>query len=172
MRLLACLLLPCAAAFTATPRAPARPVLRASPAAPAPLLTAAAAPAAAGRPELPLQATAFIFVLGISLVTLTPAPHLIKELGPAQGMRLLTGLATGSAAAEIMLAPIVGGLTDSVGRKPVLLGTLFTTLLANAAAAVAPSVGTVALAKFLGGAVVGIFFLASGAILADRLRAS
>jgi len=136
----------------------------------APPLLAAAPPAAAAKPERPLQLTAFIFVLGISLTTLTPAPHLVGALGAVKGMRLLTILATTSAAAEILLAPIIGGLTDSVGRKPVLLGTLASALLANAAAALAPSVATVALAKFVGGAVVGVFFLAAGAILADRYR--
>ena len=120
--------------------------------------------------ETALRATAFIFVLGISLTTLTPAPHLVGALGQENGMKLLTALAATSAATEIALSPIIGGLTDSLGRKPVLVGTLISALAANAAAAIAPSVATVALAKFVGGAVIGIFFLASGAILADAFR--
>jgi len=117
-----------------------------------------------------LRATAFTFVLGLSLTTLTPAPHLVGELGQVNGVRLLTALATTSAATEIGLSPIIGGLSDSLGRKPVLIGTLGSALLASVAAAIAPSVATVALQKFVSGAVVGIFFLAAGAILADKFR--
>jgi MFS family permease len=120
--------------------------------------------------EKALRATAFLFVVGISLTTLTPAPHLVGELGQVNGMRLLTFLATTSAIAEIALSPIIGGLSDSSGRKPVLIGTLASALAANAAVAVAPCIATVALSKFVGGAVVGVFFLASGAILADAFR--
>ena len=120
--------------------------------------------------ETMLRLTAFTFVLGLSLTTLTPAPHLVGELGQVNGVRLLTALATTSAATEIGLSPIVGGLSDSVGRKPVLVGTLGVSLLAGIAAAVAPTVATVALQKFVNGAVVGIFFLAAGAILADKFR--
>ena len=120
--------------------------------------------------EKALRATAFLFVVGISLTTLTPAPHLVGELGQVNGMRLLTFLATTSAIAEIALSPIIGGLSDSSGRKPVLIGTLASALVANAAVAVAPCIATVALSKFVGGAVVGVFFLASGAILADAFR--
>ena len=117
-----------------------------------------------------LRATAFTFVLGLSLTTLTPAPYLVGELGQVNGVQLLTALATTSAATEIGLSPIVGGLSDSMGRKPVLTGTLAVSLLAGIAAAVAPTVATIALQKFVNGAVVGIFFLAAGAILADRFR--
>jgi len=117
-----------------------------------------------------LRATAFTFVLGLSLTTLTPAPHLVGELGQVNGVRLLTALATTSAATEIGLSPIVGGLSDSVGRKPVLVGTLAVSLLAGIFAAVSPSVATISLQKFVNGAVIGIFFLAAGAILADKFR--
>ena len=102
-----------------------------------------------------LRATAFTFVLGLSLTTLTPAPHLVEALGQAKGVQLLTALATTSAATEIGLAPVVGGLSDSMGRKPVLVGTLAVSLLAGIAAAVAPTVATIALQKFVNGAVVG-----------------
>merc|ERR1740133_836641 len=90
----------------------------------------ASAPPAVENPARPLQLTAFVFVLGLSLVTLTPAKEVTTRMGTEAGMRLLTLLTTGSAAAEIAFSPLVGSLTD----------------------------------------VVGIFFLAAGAILADRLR--
>ena len=106
------------------------------------LLAAAAAgpPAAAENPARPLQLTAFVFVLGLSLVTLTPAKEVTTRMGTEAGMRLLTLLTTGSAAAEIALSPLVGSLTDSVGRKPVLLATCFSVFAVNLATAVWPTV--------------------------------
>ena len=124
----------------------------------------------ARSPALPLQLTAFVFMVGISLVTLTPAPYMVEKLGVERGMRLLTALATTSAGAEIGLSPIFGGLTDSLGRKPVLIGMLLIACLSNVATAVWPSVALVALSKFVASLVIGIFFLAAGAILADNFR--
>jgi MFS family permease len=130
----------------------------------------ASAPAPAENPARPLQLTAFVFVLGLSLVTLTPAKEVTTRMGTEAGMRLLTLLTTGSAAAEIALSPLVGSLTDSVGRKPVLLFTCFSVFAVNLATAVWPTVPLIALSKLVSSLVVGIFFLAAGAILADRLR--
>ena len=140
-----------------------------------PVLVAAArkpagVPAAAENPARPLQLTAFVFVLGLSLVTLTPAKAVTDRMGTEAGMRLLTLLTTGSAAAEIGLSPLVGSLTDSVGRKPVLLVTCFSVFAVNLATAVWPTVPLIALSKLVSSLVVGFFFLAAGAILADRLR--
>ena len=168
------------AAVSFQPTAVQPPPLHASPSPkalrqqPSPSLVAAAAsavpPLPPSRPEVPLQATAFVFVLGLSLASLSPAPFMTEQLGQVKGMQLLTALATTSAFTEIIGSPIVGGLADSVGRKPVLLSTLASTVVASIAAALAPSVLTVSLAKFVSSAVVGIFFLAAGASLADSFR--
>jgi len=130
----------------------------------------ASAPPAVENPARPLQLTAFVFVLGLSLVTLTPAKEVTTRMGTEAGMRLLTLLTTGSAAAEIAFSPLVGSLTDSIGRKPVLLVTCFSVFAVNLATAVCPTVPLIALSKLVSSLVVGIFFLAAGAILADRLR--
>ena len=135
-----------------------------------PLVAAVTQTEKAGKPERALQATAFLFVVGVSLIALAPAPHLIAKLGEKQGLYLLTAVASTSAAAEIALSPIIGGLSDSFGRKPVLLGTLCCALLANLAAAISPSVPLVVLSKFVASIVVGFFFLAGGAFLADNYR--
>merc|ERR1740133_238737 len=95
----------------------------------------ASAPPAVENPARPLQLTAFVFVLGLSLVTLTPAKEVTTRMGTEAGMRLLTLLTTGSAAAEITFSPLVGSLTDSVGRKPVLLVTCFSVFAVNLATA-------------------------------------
>ena len=105
-------------------------------------------PAAAENPARPLQLTAFVFVLGLSLVTLTPAKEVTTRMGTEAGMRLLTLLTTGSAAAEIAFSPLVGSLTDSVGRKPVLLATCFSVFAVNLATAVCPTVPPISIPSF------------------------
>jgi len=85
-------------------------------------------------------------------------------------MQLLTVLASSSAIAEIGASPLVGGLTDSFGRKPILLGTLCIALLSNLLVAIYPSVPSLALAKFVSAIVIGLFFLTGGAVLADNYR--
>jgi len=117
---------------------------------------------AAGNPAAALQATAGLFILGLALVALTPTSHIIDSLGAERGMQLLTVLATTSAAAEIGLSPLIGGLADSIGRKPVLLGAVLSAALANGAVALAPFTSVVATAKFISSLVVGLFFLSGG----------
>jgi len=109
-------------------------------------------------------------MVGISLVTLEPALFMMNTLGSERGMRLLTLLSATSAAAEIALSPFFGGLTDSLGRKPVVVGTMLVACLTNLATAVYPTVALVALSKFVASLVIGIFFLAAGALLADNFR--
>ena len=92
------------------------------------------------RPELALQPTAFIFVLSVAVVTLTPPAYLVTHMGSARATRLLSAVASFSALMEILLAPLVGALSDAVGRKPVLLLTLASALGVNSVAAFAPIV--------------------------------
>jgi MFS family permease len=127
-----------------------------------------AGPAKAARA---LQATAGAFVLGLALVALTPTTHIIDALGAEDGMRLLTALSTTSAAAEIGLSPLVGSLSDTFGRKPILLGAVLIAVIANGAVAITPTVGWLATAKFVSPLAVGLYFLASGATLSDCFQA-
>lgn len=132
------------------------------------LVAEAAAPSA--RPAQALQLTTFFFVLGLALVQLTPAEHLIKMLGVKSGTELLIALASLGAAAEIALSPIIGGLADSMGRKSVLIGALALALLVNLLVVMAPSVATIAISKFFSSFLIGAFFLAIDTILADNYR--
>ena len=81
-----------------------------------------------------------MFVLSVAVVALAPASCLVKTLGATKATALLSTVASLSALAEILLAPLVGALSDSIGRKPVLLLTLAVTLLANALVAIVPAV--------------------------------
>ena len=122
------------------------------------------------RPELALQPTAFIFVLSVAVVTLTPPAYLVTHMGAVKATKLLTTVASFSALMEILLAPLVGALSDAVGRKPVLLLTLASVLVVNTVAAFAPIVPFILLSAFVSKLVVGLFFLSSGASLGDAYR--
>ena len=135
----------------------------------APSLTAAALPEGY-RPESALQPTAFVFVLSVAIVALLPTQHLIATLGAEQATRLLSVVSSVSAMAEILLAPVIGALSDSIGRKPVLLLTLAAVLLLNGVVAFAPSVALIVASRFVCNLVVGLFFLSSGAALGDAYR--
>ena len=128
--------------------------------------------AAAARPERVLQPLSFIFVLSVAVVALAPAPALIARLGAPRATELLALVNSASAAAEICLAPVVGALADRFGRKPVLLGVLGLVLLANGAACAFPCVPALLATKFVGSLVVGLYFLASGAMLGDAYKAA
>lgn len=123
------------------------------------------------RPERALQPLSFIFVLSVAIVALAPAPALISELGSERATRLLSGVGSASAACEIVLAPIVGALADSYGRKPVLLGVLGAVLCSNGFAFANPtSTAAILATKFVGSLVVGLYFLAAGAMLGDAYK--
>ena len=137
-----------------------------------PVATIAAAPPAeeSYRPERALQPTAFVFVLSVAICALAPPQQLIASLGVEKATKLLSLVSSASALTEILLAPVVGALSDSIGRKPVLLMTLGAVCLFNGIAAVTPYVPLIALSRFICNLVVGLFFLASGATLGDAYR--
>ncbi len=132
--------------------------------------TGTSAAAAAPPPERALLLTAAVFVLSIAVVVIAPPPYLIRTLGDATATKLLSAVASISALTEIAVAPVAGGLADTFGRKPVLLTTLSAVCAANTLAAATPTVATVAISKFVNSMSIGLFFLSSGAILADAYR--
>ena len=127
--------------------------------------------AVAVRPERALKPLSFMFVLSVAVVALAPAPALIDALGSERATALLGVVGSASAGCEILLAPVVGALADSQGRKPVLLGVLLAVLGANGLACAFPSVPALLVTKFVGSLVVGLYFLASGAMLGDAYKA-
>ena len=141
-------------------------------AAPPPTATVAAASAEENqyRPELALQPTAFVFVLSVAVCALAPPQQLIAQIGAEQATKLLSLVSSASALCEICLAPVIGALSDSIGRKPVLLLTLGAVCFFNGIAALTPCVPLIAISRFVCNLVVGLFFLASGATLGDAYR--
>ena len=121
-------------------------------------------------PEKALQPTAFIFVLSVAIVALAPPAYLVSSLGPAPATAMLSTVASLSALAEILLAPLVGAMSDSIGRKPVLLLTLASTFVLSLLTTAFPTVPFIVASAFVSKLVVGLFFLSSGAALGDAYR--
>ena len=82
-------------------------------------------------------------------------------------MKRLATASSVSALCEIACAPLVGALADSYGRKPVVLGVLALVLASNVLTAVSPSTGAILVSKAVGSAAVGLYFLATSAMLGD-----
>ncbi|MHA2214075.1 MAG: MFS transporter, partial [Candidatus Thorarchaeota archaeon] len=114
-----------------------------------------------------------VWMLAISLAILqigfgivTPIfPFYIVELGV--GGTELGILAASFAIARIALAGPFGGLSDRVGRRPVLLGSLIGFAFANVVYAFATNVITMILIRALEGAVSAGFFPAANAYVSD-----
>lgn len=122
------------------------------------------------RPERSLLPVGLLFSLSVGLVSLTPAPALMDRIGPERATALLAYVAAVSAMVEIAAAPIMGALSDTIGRKPVLLGMLALVVCVLCLTAGVPSVALIALSKFACSLVVGLFFMTTSAVLADAYR--
>ncbi len=105
-----------------------------------------------------------ILQIGFGLVT-PIFPYYISALGMA-GIELGV-LAASFAIARIILAGPLGGLSDRVGRKPVLIAALFGFAVANIIYAYAYDVIVMISARALEGAVSAGFFPAANALVAD-----
>lgn len=122
---------------------------------------------AENRNSSALYASSFLIVLGNALVAFSPAPALMKELGTASATKVLSTLASTAAVLQIIFAPMIGSLMDSVGRKPVFLIALLSLIAVNSAVAVNPTIPFISAAKVVGSFCVGIFFLTTQTILSD-----
>ena len=112
-----------------------------------PLAVSGGAAEVAVASDTPLLVGGFLFCISSALVALCPAPHLISVMGSEPAMRLLASLSSSAAAIEIMMAPIVGSLVDSSGRKPILLFTTVALLVVHTVTAFATSTLTIATSK-------------------------
>ena len=99
-----------------------------------------------------LFATVFVDMLGYGLVVpLLP----FYAGGPARGAALVGLLGSLYAAMQFFGGPFLGGLSDRVGRRPVLVACLFGASLAYLLLGLAGSLATVAMAVALAGAAGG-----------------
>ena len=101
-------------------------------------------------------------------------PNLIRELlGSANNLATVSAAATyggwlisAYAVTQFFCAPIVGGLSDQYGRRPVLLGSLLGFGIDFLFTALAPTVGWLFVGRIIAG-VMGASFTTAGAYIAD-----
>eukprot|EP00571_Detonula_confervacea_P017644 CAMPEP_0172312284 /NCGR_PEP_ID=MMETSP1058-20130122/17103_1 /TAXON_ID=83371 /ORGANISM="Detonula confervacea, Strain CCMP 353" /LENGTH=505 /DNA_ID=CAMNT_0013025695 /DNA_START=169 /DNA_END=1686 /DNA_ORIENTATION=- len=111
--------------------------------------------------------SSFLIVSSVAVVAFSPAPALIAKIGTERATSTLSLVSASAALTEIILSPAIGSILDVVGRKPALLLTLSAIAMANGAVAINPSVLAICTAKFVGMLSVGLFFIASQAIIGD-----
>ncbi len=105
-------------------------------------------------------------ILQVGFGIVTPIfPFYIIELG-ATALDLGI-LAASFAFARILLAGPLGGLSDRIGRKPVLMYALFGFAAANVAYAFAPNIIVMIIARAIEGAVSAGFYPAANAFVSD-----
>ena len=123
-----------------------------------------APPAAPARRGLAvLFAVVIVDLVGFGVV-MPVLPFWALEFGADAGSFGL--LASSYAAAQFVFAPLWGRLSDRVGRRPVLLGTIAGTALAMLAVGLAPSLAWLFAARILAGAFAANVSVAS-AYIAD-----
>lgn len=111
--------------------------------------------------------TLLIDVLGVGLI-IPILPGLVTSLagGPSTGARLLGLLVASFGLMQFLFAPVLGGLSDRYGRRPVLLVSLFFTAVDYVVMALAPSIGWLFLGRILAG-ITSASFTAAAAYIAD-----
>lgn len=104
------------------------------------------------HPLIAIHAIVFLDVLGFGII-LPLLPHYAVSLGAA-GFGV-GALATAYSLAQLVAAPVLGRLSDRVGRRPVLLASLAGSALSLALTAVAGSLELLLLGRALAGAFGG-----------------
>ena len=112
-------------------------------------------------------AASFFMVLSASLVAFSPAPVLIAEIGAERATSTLSMIAACAALTEIIISPAVGGLLDSIGRKPALIFALSCVSFFYGLVGLHSSVLTICAAKFVGMLCFGSFLTTSQVIVSD-----
>ncbi|MEI9997212.1 MAG: TCR/Tet family MFS transporter [Rhizomicrobium sp.] len=113
-------------------------------------------------------AVVFIDMLGVGLAY-PILPRLVEQFqhGSVSNASYVFGLLVSLyAIAQFVFAPLLGALSDSYGRRPVILASLAGSALTYLLMAVAPGLFVLALARVLAG-VMGGSFTTAGAYLAD-----
>ena len=109
--------------------------------------------------QKPKAALGFIFVtllvdvIGFGII-ITVVPDLIMELisGEVSNASLYGGLLTFAfAAMQFLFAPVLGGLSDQYGRRPIILISLFGFAADYLLVAWAPTIGWLFLARIISG---------------------
>jgi len=123
----------------------------------------------AKRPALGfIFATLLIDIIGLGII-IPVMPQLIEELtgsNVSQAAAYSGWLLLAYAAMQFLCAPIVGGLSDRYGRRPVLLASLFGFGIDYTFLALAPSIGWLFIGRIIAG-MMGASFTTASAYIAD-----
>ncbi|SFR20138.1 MFS transporter [Poseidonocella sedimentorum] len=122
-------------------------------------------------PFLVILATMLIDAIGIGIV-FPILPDLMARVGAgstAQGALLGGLLMSAYAAAMFLCGPIVGGLSDAVGRKPVLIAALLTLSFDYVIMATAGSYWLLLVGRIVAG-MAGATYITASAYIADMAR--
>ena len=109
----------------------------------------------------------FFMVLSASLVSFSPAPALIAEIGLDRATSTLSVIAACAALTEIIFSPALGSLLDSIGIKPALILAISCAAFMNGLVSMHSSVLTICAAKFTSMLCFASFTIASQVILSD-----
>lgn len=112
--------------------------------------------------------TLLIDVTGFGLI-IPVMPNLIQSLGHfnvSEAANYGGWLIAAYAITQFVCAPIVGGLSDQYGRRPVLLGSLFGFGIDYLLLAFAPTIGWLFIGRIIAG-IMGASFTTAGAYIAD-----
>lgn len=112
--------------------------------------------------------TVLLDVIGLGIV-IPVLPTLIMELtgeGLSAASRYGGWLMFAYAAVQFLAAPVIGGLSDQFGRRPVLLASLFAFGLDYILQGLAPTIGWLFLGRILAG-ITGASFTTASAYIAD-----
>lgn len=123
-----------------------------------------------GRPAavIFILITVFIDVLGIGII-IPILPELIKEFvggGTSEAARWFGVLAMVYAAVQFLFAPLLGALSDRVGRRPVILVSLFGLGVDYLIMGFAPTIGWLFAGRVVAG-IMGASFTTAHAYIAD-----
>lgn len=112
--------------------------------------------------------TLFIDILGLGII-IPILPELIKDLvggGVAQAGRYVGVISATYAFMQFFCAPIMGGLSDRFGRRPIVLASLFGLGIDYIIQGLAPTIGWLFLGRFVAG-IMGASITTANAYIAD-----
>lgn len=126
-------------------------------------------PDAAPRHMLFPAYSALLSLIAVKAVVVQSLPKLLAEatLEPERVAGLLSNLAAGSAALEFLLLPTVAAISDTHGRKPLLVALPALIALLRLMVLVRPGLATLVVSRVVVGALVNYFDLFVGVVAAD-----
>ena len=125
-----------------------------------------------GFPRWLLLAMVWLHVMGNALIAQALPTALLSGLGNdrVRTARLLGRLSSLAALLDIVVTPQLGRLSDTIGRRPLLLAAPCVTLVVRCLAAARPQVAVLILVKLLSATVSSTYMVSLRAAVADTFK--